>query len=283
MVTFLAIIVTVFGWASAFPAIRAALPAFGPLELGSLRFSIAAIPSAIYLMAVRPLRPTGSEFIRLILGGFLFVAVYTVLLNAGERTISSGAASFIVNESPILVALLAVYFLREQFGLRAWIGTILSFTGIGLIALGEGGGLRIDQGALFVLGSAACTAVSAILLKPLYARHRPLTVAAWTMLFGALFLLPGLASAWKQVQIAAPDARTAAIYLGFVPSFIAYGAWSVALSRLPASRAANLLYCIPPVATLMGWLWLGEIPSGLGIIGGAMALIGVVIVNLRRR
>jgi drug/metabolite transporter (DMT)-like permease len=279
----IAFVITVIGWASAFPAIREGLRAIGPLELGSIRFTIAAIPAAAYLLISRSKLPTLREFLRLAIGGLLFVAVYTVLLNIGERTISSGAASFIVNISPILVALLAILILHERFGAQAWFGTFISFSGIGLIAFGEGNGFEINQGALFILGSAICTAVSTVLLKPLYARHRAVTVSAWTMLFGALFLSPGLLSGITQAVAAPAAARNAAIYLGLVPSFVAYGGWSVVLSRLPAGRAANLLYCIPPVATLIGWLWLGEVPGFFGLIGGAMALGGVVIVNLRRR
>ena len=67
-----------------------------------------------------------------------------------------------------------------------------------------------------------------------------------------------------------------------MPSFIAYGTWAIALSRLPASRATNFLYCVPPTATVMGYLWLGEVPGVAGIVGGLMALGGVAIVNLKR-
>jgi drug/metabolite transporter (DMT)-like permease len=72
------------------------------------------------------------------------------------------------------------------------------------------------------------------------------------------------------------------IYLGLVPSLVAYGTWAIALSRLPASRASNFMYCVPPVATLLGFLWLGEVPTMLGAVGGAMALVGVAVVNWRR-
>ena len=74
----------------------------------------------------------------------------------------------------------------------------------------------------------------------------------------------------------------AALYLGIVPSLIAYATWTIVLSRFPAARAANFMYCVPPVATLMGFLWLGETPALIGIVGGALALGGVVVVNLRR-
>ena len=66
------------------------------------------------------------------------------------------------------------------------------------------------------------------------------------------------------------------------PSLVAYASWSIALSRLSAARASNYLYCVPPVATLIGFLWLGEVPGTLGLIGGALALGGVAIVNLKR-
>ena len=53
----IAVALTVVGWASAFPAIRAGLAAFGPLELGALRFAIAAVPAAIFLAVKRPALP----------------------------------------------------------------------------------------------------------------------------------------------------------------------------------------------------------------------------------
>lgn len=280
--TMMAVAVTVVAWASAFPAIRAGLTGFGPAELGALRFAIAAVPAAIYLLLKQRSLPRAGEFWRLAYGGIVFVAGYTLFLNFGELTVSAGAASFIINVSPIITAALAMFFLGERFPALAWIGTLISFAGIGLIAAGEGEGFVIDKGALLIFGGAVCAATSTIVQKPLFKTHQPLVIAAWNMVIGAVTMLVFLPAAVGQMQLASPEALFSAIYLGVVPSLIAYASWAIALSRLPASRASNYLYCIPPVATVMGYVWLGEIPTMLGLIGGAMALGGVIVVNLKR-
>lgn len=280
--TTIAILVTVIAWASAFPAIRAGLTAFGPAELGAVRFAIAAVPAALFLLVMRPALPAPSEIWRFAFGGIVFVGFYTVLLNFGELTVSAGAASFIINVNPIITAALAMMLLGERFPLLAWIGTFVSFAGIGLIAHGEGDGLRVDHGALLILGAAFCNSFSTVVQKPLFKRHKALTVSAWNMVIGAVFLSPVLLSGLDQVAAANSEALFAAVYLGIVPSLVAYGTWAVVLSRLPASRASNFMYCVPPVATVMGFLWLGEVPGMVGILGGTLALGGVIMVNLKR-
>ena len=56
--------------------------------------------------------------------------------------------------------------------------------------------------------------------------------------------------------------------------------WAYTLARIPAGRAASFLYLVPAVSLGIAWLWLGEWPTWLALLGGAVAISGVVIVNL---
>lgn len=274
---------TIVAWASAFPAIRAALDGFGPLQLGATRFAIAAVPAALFLAVTRPRLPGWKDAWRFGFGGLVFVAGYTVLLNLGQQTVSAGAASFIININPMITAALAMLILGERFTGRQWLGSAISLTGVGLIALGQKGAtLELGIGVLLVLGAALCNSLTTIVQKPLFATHKPLTVTAWNMVVGGLVLSPFLPSGIAQAEVAPAESLYAMLYLAIVPSLITYATWTLLLSRLPAARASNLLYAAPPVALLISYLWLGEIPSALGLLGGAMALGGVVIVNLKR-
>ena len=95
-----------------------------------------------------------------------------------------------------------------------------------------------------------------------------------------LAFLPGLGGAIA----AAPAAATwAAVHLGVVPSAIAYTLFAIALSRAPAPLVTSFLYLVPVVALLLSWWWLGEVPSSLTLAGGAVAVVGLLLVQRSKR
>ncbi len=273
---------TVMAWASSFPAIRAGLAGFGPAEMAALRFALAGAPAALFLILTRAKLPELGDIWRFLVGGVIFIAGYALLLNFGQRVVPAGPAAFIINTNPIMTAVLAMMILGERFSLTAWLGTALSFAGIGVIALGKGLDVEIGLSVLLILGAAFCNAITTVLQKPLFARYKPLHVAAWNMAIGGFVLLPFLPSAIGQAKAAPSVSFWSVVYLAVVPSLIAYGTWAITLSRLPAARASNFQYAVPPMAMLIGFFWLGEVPTIFGLIGGVMALAGVVVVNLKR-
>ncbi len=279
-----AVAVTVLSWASAFPMIRVGMRELGPLELAAARFAVASAPALGWLAVRRPPPPTRGDAVRFLICGLIGISAYNGLLNQGERTVSAGAAAFIVNVAPILTAILAAVFLRERFSAWGWGGALTSFAGVGLIALGQPGGVAFGGGASLVAGAALCTASYFVLQRPLVPRYGALACTAYTLLAGALFLLPFLPGALPRL-VAPEGARLAAtvVALGVFPAAIGYAAWTYALGRFGAARAANFLYLVPPVAALVGYAALGESLSALTLVGGAIAILGVVIVNTRGR
>lgn len=279
---FLAMMVTIVFWASSFVVIRVCLGPLTPVELATARYVTAGLIALGYL-AFRWNMPSVKDLVRISIAAVLFIAAYAVLLNTGEQTVPAGPASFIINTMPVFTALIATFALGERFGIWGWIGTAVSFLGVALIAVGAGGGFTLDPNAVLILGAALCSAIASVLQKPVLGRMPALTVTAWVLLIGSVPLLPAVPATVTAFLAAPPVVKWSVAYLVIFPTAIAYVTWAIALKRLSAARATNFLYGVPPTATLIGFLWLGETPSAIGAAGGIMAILGVVVVNIMRR
>ena len=75
----------------------------------------------------------------------------------------------------------------------------------------------------------------------------------------------------------------AAAYIGLFPSAIAYTIFAYALSKAPASLVTVYLYTVPVFSLLFAWLVLGEVPTVLTLVGGAVVVAGIVVVNRSKR
>lgn len=276
------ILITIIFWASSFVVIRVCLQSLTPVELATARYVAAGLIALIYIVAMRPM-PARRDFVRLSVAAVLFIAAYAVLLNTGEQTVPAGPASFIINTMPVFTALIATFVLGERFGIWGWIGTAVSFAGVALIAAAADGGFKLDPNAVLILGAAICAAVASVLQKPLLGRLPALAVTAWILLIGSIPLFPAVPATVQALAASPIEVKWSVAYLVIFPTVIAYLTWAVALQRLAAARAANFLYGVPPTATLIGFLWLGETPTAVGAIGGGMAILGVLIVNLMRK
>ena len=281
--TKLAVGATVILWASAFAGIRAGLQDYSPIHLAVLRFGVASIALGLVALFKQTRRPALRDLPRLILVGLCGIPLYNLALNYGEVTISAGAASFIISTAPIFTAILSILMLQERVPSLAWLGILISFIGVGLIALGGEGRLNLDRGALFILGAAVVQSFYFVLQKPLLQRYTSFEVvsyALWLGTAGLLLFTPGLTTTIRQ---ATPVVTLAVIYLGIFPAALAFFCWSYALARIEASRATTFLYLVPVVSTIIAFIWLGEIPSGWTLIGGGLVLGGVILVTTARR
>ncbi|MDP1831148.1 MAG: DMT family transporter [Geothrix sp.] len=289
--TWLAIVGVLLLWASAFAGIRAGMrltPAgevgadgYGPGELALLRFGTASMVLSLYALGTRMRLPERSDLPRISLAGFLGISVYHVALNFGEVTVNAGAASLLMSAGPVFTALLSTLFLKERLTRVGWGGILLAFAGVSLIALSGGRGLRFTPGALLVLLAAGVAAAYSILSKQSLRRYTAIEFTCYSIWAGTLPLLLFLPGLLRQLPRAAPPATFAVIYLGIFPAAIAYVLWNYALARMPASLLSSFLYLSPVLASFIAWVWLGEVPAPLTIVGGAIAILGVILVQMK--
>jgi drug/metabolite transporter (DMT)-like permease len=274
---YLAVATTVLVWAGSITGTKIGLEAIGAPELAALHFVVAAIPAALWLMISRQPWPKPVDGLRFAVCGAIGIALYNLLVNAGQLTVSPGAAGFIINTAPVFTALLAAAFLHEQFGLRGWLGTAICVGGVAIIAVGQPGGLRLGTGATWLVLAAICDAVLIIMQRPLIKRYGAARATAYTLMAGGLWLSPWLWSGVSEFVAAPMRNRVAVLYLGLAAGSIAYGTWFYALGKLGASRAAVFLYLISPIAMLIAFLIYRDRPTASMLVGGACTLTGVIV------
>jgi drug/metabolite transporter (DMT)-like permease len=270
-------------WGSAFAAIRAGLESYAPGELALLRFGIASTVLALYAVATRMPLPEIRDLPAILALGLLGISLYQVSLAYGQLTVSAGSASLLVGAGPVMTALLSRALKGHELRPWGWLGIGMSLVGVTLVGLAEGEGLRFAPGALLVLLAATSFSGYCVFQEPYLKKYGALRLTTYAIWAGTLLMvvfLPGLA---QSIGRAAFADTLAVLYLGIVPGALAYVAWSHALTRAPAAIVASFLYLVPVSAIVVAWVWLGETPGGLSLLGGCLSMAGVVLVNTRGR
>lgn len=270
-----------FLWGTSFVATKWALTGFGPLVVVGIRMLIASMMmSVLWPRLPRPRRRPGDA--RLLL---LFVAMwpclYFILEGNALRLTSASQAGTVSALVPLLVAVGARLFLAEHLARQAVAGLAISIAGVVVLSLG---GPPADAAPNPALGNfleilaMVSYVVSTLTLKSLVGRYNSWLLTGLGCLAGAIVFLPALlltpAHDW---QSAPPEAWIGVLYLGVLVTLLPNGLYNLAVSRMPAGRAAMAINLVPVVALTSGWAIAGDTLSALQGLGCVAILGGVVL------
>ena len=275
---FAAAMSTIVLWSSAFVGIRAADRGLSPGALSLARLVVGSVALGVLVLIRKDPLPSRRDLPGLILCGLLWFGAYNVLLNQAERLVDAGTAAMLVNVGPVFIALLSGLLLGEGFPRRLLIGCAIALAGAVVIGLATStGSLQSGLGAVLCIVAAAAYAGGVTAEKPLLAHSSALTVTWLACTIGAVACLPFAPQLVHDAARADAGSLLWAIYLGLFPTAVGFSFWAYALARTSAGRMGATTYLVPPVAIVMGWLLLGEVPPWLAIIGGIPCVAGVAI------
>ncbi|MGY1593412.1 DMT family transporter [Geodermatophilus sp. SYSU D00708] len=280
-----AVAVTLLAWASAFVAIRGVGADLSPgaLALGRLAVGTAVLTLLWAVSGRGWVRPTGREWGLLVVCGVGWFGVYNLALNAAEQHLDAGTTAMLVNIGPILIAVLAGLLLGEGFPRPLLAGIAVAFAGVLLIGLATRGADADVLGVVFCLVAALTYAAGVVAQKPVLRRLPPLQVTLVACAIGALCCLPWAGALAGELAAAPAGSIAGMVYLGAVPTALAFSTWAYALARMDAGTLGVTTYLVPPLVIALGWLLLDEVPPALAVVGGAVCLAGVALSRRRAR
>jgi len=281
----IAVIVTLLAWASAFVVIRGVAPHVpgGALALGRLLVGTVAL-AVVALLQRRWMRPTAREWVQIAVYGIAWFGAYNVALNIAEHSLDAGTTAMIVGAGPILIALGAGLFLGE--GIPKWLAIGAGVAFVGVILIGLATSLTtvkgIDPiGVVWSLVAAVTYTIGVLVQKPAIRRLPAGQVTFMGCAIGMIVCLPFLGQLVSSLAGAPVSAVLGIVYLGLVPTAIGFSTWAYALQRTTAGRLSVSTYIVPAIAIVMALLFFHEIPAPLAIVGGVICLVGVAISRRR--
>jgi len=275
--------VTILAWASAFIGIRGVRDDLSPGALALGRLLVGAVVLGLLLARRGWVRPTGREWALLAVCGVGWFGIYNVALNAAEQHLDAGTTAMLVNVGPILIAVFAGLFLGEGFPRWLVVGIAVAFAGVVVIGVATRSGGADLLGVLLCLVAALTYAIGVVAQKPVLRRLPPLQVTAVACAIGAVCCLPWAGALVTDLRTASMGSIAGMVYLGVVPTALAFSTWAYALARMDAGKLGVTTYLVPPLVILLGWLLLDEVPPVLAFVGGAICLAGVALSRRRSR
>lgn len=257
-------------------------------------FGAVAMFWSIY--AFRYEKVENKDFLLLATCGLFGVAINQLFFFNGLQLTSSINSAIIMSTNPIIVVVLALLILKEKITINRALGIIIGGAGVVVFILNNSSeGLSGDNtiGDLFIFINATSYGLYLVLVKPLMAKYRPITVITWVFTFGLFYvsLFPLTFRELWAVKWDFPDEIWYRIIFVIVAvTFLTYLLNVYALKKVSPAISSSYIYLQPVLATaflyLFSWLGLENYTDSITIIKILCTLaifIGVFMISLKTK
>lgn len=288
-----AVFVSVGLWSTTYGLSAVALDTASPAVLSELRL-VLAIPLLLVLILVfRPHLglPALVRALRQPLAVVLAltgVALFSLPSNVGLTMSTAGTASLMSASLPVLTALIAWRLLRERIPRRVTTGLVLTTIGV---AIASAGAVQLGLGAVLLVAGLASYALYTVLLRRTGELTRdasltdPIVLATATAIWGAVLLAPWLVwevSAGTASWPSGGPAWVSILFLALVVTGPTMALYNYGAERVPAAVAGTATGAVPALGYAFA-VALGEPIEALKVVGGVLALLGIVVAALPAR
>lgn len=204
----------------------------------------------------------------------------------GLRYVEAAVGGVIIGAAPAITALLSSLLIHDLPFRAVVLGCAVSFAGVALVSgAGQTGGAGASPwlGGILVVLAQVCWALYSIGGRRIMERFSPLTVNWMTLAFSLLPQIPLLWTDPKALTVGldsvVPSAWVAVAFLVIFPTALGQQAWLYGVKGVGPSRAGIFINLIPVSALLLSVMILGEALDGIEIVGIALILAGVWLVN----
>lgn len=259
--------------------VHSALMAYRPEQIALLRFILASL-FLLVLVAKKGIQPLKiKDLSALGILGIFSVTLHHLLINAGQQYVSAVASSILSQSIPLFTLLISAFVLKQRIQLKQWGCILLGLVGAVLVITADRGVEPPSLYSLFIVLAAVAWAIYFNLYKKFALNYDVLSMMCYVIWLGTLPLLLFSPHLPQAVMDASWQANLSIVLLGIFPSALAHVLWGSVLKTLPLTQASSFLYCTPLVAIVLGLIMTGERPSLGVLIGGAVIIMSLIIMN----
>ena len=276
-------------WGSSFLWIKIAVQEVDPFTLVGWRLLFGTLGMVVVILLRRPALPkAGKTWLFLAALGILNTALPFVLISWGEKSIDSAVASVLNSTVPLFTLVIAHLFLHDEpITARKAVGLLIGFGGVlALMARDlEPGSLRVGiLGQAAVLVAAVSYASASVFARRTMREISPLVQAFVPMAFADAIVWTAATQVGNPGRLPAiPITWVALLWLGLLGSCVAYLLYYNLLHSVGATRAVMVTYVFPVVGVALGVVFLGELADWHLLVGAALVVASIVVVNWRPR